>query len=116
GVAAAGARVGVAEVNLGVVPGAGGTQRLPRIVGAEAALEIIASGRMVKAKEAQALGLLDALVPASELLDQARAFARQVVADGGHRPRIRDRAPPPADAGVFAGFRAANARRFRGFR
>lgn len=115
-IAAADARVGLPEVNLGLLPGAGGTQRLPRLVGVEAALDIMTSGRMIKAKEALALGLVDVLAPADDLIAQARAYAAQIVADGGKRPRIRDRAAPQAGASVFSDFRAANARRFKGFR
>lgn len=115
-VAAADARVGLPEVNLGLLPGAGGTQRLPRIVGVEMALDIMTSGRMVGAAEALKLGLVDALAPPQELLAQAQAFALQIVANGAERPRIRDRDAPIADVEVFADFRRTGARRFRGFR
>jgi 3-hydroxyacyl-CoA dehydrogenase len=114
--AAADARVGLPEVNLGLLPGAGGTQRLPRLVGVKAALEIMTSGRMVKAKEALELGLVDALASPEDLLDQASAFARRIVVESGLKPRIRDRAAPAFEADVFAEFRASQARRFRGFR
>ena len=63
------ARLGLPEVKLGLIPGAGGTQRLPRLVGMAAAIEIIASGRMVGAKEALAIGLIDAV--AKGALEQA---------------------------------------------
>jgi 3-hydroxyacyl-CoA dehydrogenase len=74
-VAARSAKVGLPEVHLGLLPGAGGTQRLPRIVGAEAALEIITSGRQIKAAEALSLGLVDAVVDDAALQDEALAFA-----------------------------------------
>ncbi|MEM9010210.1 MAG: 3-hydroxyacyl-CoA dehydrogenase NAD-binding domain-containing protein [Pseudomonadota bacterium] len=75
--AVASARVGLPEVTLGIVPGAGGTQRLPRIVGPEAAVEMVCGGRPIGAERAVELGLVDALV---EDLDAApRAFARDVM-------------------------------------
>ncbi|MEE4453575.1 3-hydroxyacyl-CoA dehydrogenase NAD-binding domain-containing protein [Novosphingobium resinovorum] len=119
-IAAQTARVGLPEVHLGILPGAGGTQRLPRVTGAEAAMDIIASGRLIGSAEAQALGLVDQVVPDAELLDRALSFARQVVADGAQRPRIRDREDRIAEArakeGLFAAFRQTNARRFHGFK
>ncbi|MCO5733855.1 3-hydroxyacyl-CoA dehydrogenase NAD-binding domain-containing protein [Rhizobium sp. SSA_523] len=71
--------VGIAlpEVKLGLVPGAGGTQRLPRLIGAIAALEVIASGRRLEAAEAQTLGILDAVI-ADDLVSAAIALARQL--------------------------------------
>lgn len=115
-IAADNARIGLPEVNLGLLPGAGGTQRLPRVVGVETALDIMTSGRLVKAAEALSLGLVDALAPPDDLLAHAQSYARQVVAQGAPRPRIRDRDAPHFDAAVFADFRKANARRFRGFK
>src|SRR5690606_20531419 len=60
-IALEGAKVGLPEVNLGILPGAGGTQRLPRLVGVERALEMIVSGRPIGAREAQRLGAIDEL-------------------------------------------------------
>src|SRR5215475_9934053 len=74
--ATAGATVGLPEVKLGIIPGAGGTQRLPRLVGAARAIGIIAAGRRVGAKEAATLGLVDRLVE-GDLLAAARAEAAQ---------------------------------------
>ena len=71
------ARVGQPEVNLGIIPGAGGTQRLARIVGFQKAKEIVYSGRFVPAAEALELGLADQVLPAEELLDRATADARR---------------------------------------
>ncbi|KAH8075263.1 enoyl-CoA hydratase [Aureococcus anophagefferens] len=65
------ARVGLPEVHLGILPGAGGTQRLPRLVGAEAAAEIMVTGRQVSAKEALALGAVDAVVARADLEAEA---------------------------------------------
>lgn len=118
-VAAQSAKVGLPEVNLGLLPGAGGTQRVPRIVGAEAALEIITSGRQIKATEALSLGLIDAVADDAALQDEALAFACRIVAEGGAKPRIRDRADSlQADRDrpeLFTAFAAANVRRFKGF-
>lgn len=115
-IAASDARIGLPEVNLGLLPGAGGTQRVPRIVGVAAALDIMTSGRMVKAKEALDLGLIDRLVPPGNLIADAQAYARQIVAAGAERPQLRDRDPPAFDPAVFTEFRKVNARRFRGFK
>ncbi len=108
------AKLGLPEVKLGLLPGAGGTQRLPRIVGVEAALEIITSGRQVPAREAHDTGLIDALADEGGLRAGAIALARTVVAEARPLRRIRD-LPLEADPGVFATFRKANARKFRGF-
>ena len=69
--------VGLPEVKLGLLPGAGGTQRLPRIVGAEQALEMMTSGAHVDAKAAHAAGLVDEIVAEGELRDGAIAFAQE---------------------------------------
>ncbi|RMH82358.1 3-hydroxyacyl-CoA dehydrogenase [Pseudomonas sp. AOB-7] len=76
------ARVGLPEINLGLLPGAGGTQRLPRLIGAEAALDLIASGQSLKAAKAAESGLVDRLARSSAtLLEDARTFARKLLAD-----------------------------------
>jgi len=115
-VAVASARCGLPEVSLGLVPGAGGTQRLPRLIGPEAALEMIASGVPVKASEALALGLIDAIVD-GDLRDGAVAFARELAAAGkGPRP-IRDMSEKLAgvDPAIFDAARAAYGKKRRGF-
>jgi enoyl-CoA hydratase/carnithine racemase len=71
------ARLGQPEINLGVVPGAGGTQRLPRLVGPARAKDIIYSGRFVPAEEAKAIGLVDQVFPAPEVYGQAVDAARR---------------------------------------
>src|SRR5213079_998044 len=90
-VAVPSAKIGLPEVQIGILPGAGGTQRLPRLVGPKAAMELITSGRHVPAAEAQKLGIIDEIVPeGSDLREAAIAFARRV-ADRRPLPRIRDR-------------------------
>src|SRR5512143_951438 len=79
-VAVPSARMGLPEVALGLLPGAGGTQRLPRIVGVQKALEMVTSGQHVPAKQALDMGLVDEIVPEGQLRDGAVAFARKAVA------------------------------------
>jgi len=67
---------GQPEIDLGLIPGYAGTQRLTRLVGRARAMELVLSGRKVKAAEALSMGLADRVVPAASLLDEARAFAR----------------------------------------
>src|SRR5688572_5987322 len=81
-VAVPSAKCGLPEVHLGLLPGAGGTQRLPRIVGVEKALDMILNGSHVPAKKCLEMGLVDALVPEGELRAGAIAFARTLLAEG----------------------------------
>jgi len=118
-VAVPSARCGLPEVALGLLPGAGGTQRLPRIVGAEKALEMMTSGAHVPAKACHEMGLVDELVEEGKLREGAIAFARKVVAEGWPLKRVRDRddkvTPARGHPEIFENFRKANARKFRGF-
>ncbi len=115
-VAVPSAKLGLPEVKLGLVPGAGGTQRLPRLVGVERALEVIAFGEPMKAAEAASHGLVDAVVGEGSLKADAVAFAEKLIADAAPLKKVRDRADKlSADPAVFAAFRKANARKFRGF-
>jgi 3-hydroxyacyl-CoA dehydrogenase len=91
-IAAADARVGLPEVNLGIIPGAGGTQRTPRLIGVPAAIDLISSGKPVTAREALALGLIDR-VAQGDLRAEAIAFARELV---GKPPRRTGALPVPA--------------------
>ncbi|HJU18272.1 MAG TPA: 3-hydroxyacyl-CoA dehydrogenase NAD-binding domain-containing protein [Stellaceae bacterium] len=111
------AKVGLPEVLIGILPGSGGTQRLPRLVGPKAALDLITSGRHVPAPEAKQLGILDELIPeGSDLRQAAIAFAREI-ADRRSLPRIRDRdeklAEAKAEPGLFDAVRSRIARRAR---
>ncbi|HET6336996.1 MAG TPA: 3-hydroxyacyl-CoA dehydrogenase NAD-binding domain-containing protein [Polyangiales bacterium] len=114
-IAKPGSKFGLPEVKLGILPGAGGTQRLPRIVGVERALDMITSGDPVDTKDALELGLIDAVVE-GDLTNDAIAFATKVSAQKSH-PRVRDRNDKlqNVDASVFAKFRKSIARKTKGF-
>jgi 3-hydroxyacyl-CoA dehydrogenase len=111
-------KVGLPEVNLGILPGAGGTQRLTRIVGAETALDIITGGKPIAASKALGLGILDALASEGSLRDEAIAYAKKVA--GEPLVRVRDREDKIAEARekpeIFAEFRKKKASSFRGFK
>ena len=74
------ARLGQPEVKLGLIPGYGGTQRLPRLVGAPAALKLLLTGDMIPAAEALRIGLVDEVVPADQLIPRGEALAKAIVA------------------------------------
>jgi 3-hydroxyacyl-CoA dehydrogenase len=109
------AKLGVPEVKLGLLPGAGGTQRLPRVAGVRKALEMAATGNPVSAKEAYEAGLVDRLVE-GELEPHAVAFAEEVK-DARPLPKSSERQEKLSQAGpeLFEAFRKENARKFRGF-
>ena len=92
-IALEGAVVGLPEVTLGIIPGAGGTQRLPRLIGIEKSIELICAGARIKADEALKLGIISKLVK-DDLLGNAVQFARSLI---GHKTRIRDIAAPNAE-------------------
>ncbi|WP_405776973.1 enoyl-CoA hydratase/isomerase family protein [Streptomyces sp. NBC_00859] len=77
-IAADNAKLGQPEILLGLIPGAGGTQRLSRLIGPSRAKDLIFTGRQVKAPEALALGLVDRVVPAAEVYEQAHAWAARL--------------------------------------
>ena len=108
------AKFGLPEVKLGLLPGAGGTQRLPRLVGVQRALEMVTSGTPIGAKAARESGLIDATAEEARLREDAVAFARKLVAEGAALKQVRD-LPVQAEPGVFDEFRRVNARKFRGF-
>ncbi len=110
------AKLGLPEVKLGLIPGAAGTQRLPRVVGAEAALPMVVIGDPIPASKAEKIGLVDKVVGEDSLAEDAIAFAREQIG----------KAPPRASEGtanedgvknpaIFDEFRAKNARKLRGF-
>ncbi len=81
-IAADTARFGQPEVNLGIIPGAGATQRLPRVVGLGWAKHLVLTGDLIDAQQALAIGLVTMVVPAAELLDRARQLARRLLERG----------------------------------
>jgi 3-hydroxyacyl-CoA dehydrogenase len=113
------ARFGLPEVKLGLLPGAGGTQRLPRVVGVEKGLSMMVSGDPIRADEALASGLIDEIVQ-GDLTAAAVAFAEKVLAEKRPLKRIRDLddklAAVRGKPEVFANFRKSVARQTRGFR
>ncbi|WP_298559924.1 3-hydroxyacyl-CoA dehydrogenase NAD-binding domain-containing protein [uncultured Aliiroseovarius sp.] len=96
-----GARLGLPEVKLGVLPGGGGTQRVPRIVGAEAALDLMLSGKPIPAQKALNLGLVDQIVDA-DVAGAAIAKAQQVIAEGAKIRPTRERAEGLQDPVAYA--------------
>ncbi|WP_336962695.1 3-hydroxyacyl-CoA dehydrogenase NAD-binding domain-containing protein [Sphingobium aquiterrae] len=113
------AKCGLPEVKLGLLPGAGGTQRLPRIVGIPKALEMVTSGDPVSATAAYDMGLLDELATEGDLRADAIALANRVLDEGRPLTKVRDKTDKLDEARgrpeIFADFRKANARKFRGF-
>jgi 3-hydroxyacyl-CoA dehydrogenase len=111
-VAVAGARVGLPEVKLGLLPGAGGTQRLPRLIGPEKALKMIVTGDPIEAREALADGIVDEIVD-GDLTAGAISFVRRVVAEGRPLRLVRDREEKLVAEG-FADAAETLTRRLRG--
>ncbi len=115
-------RVGLPEVTLGFVPGAGGTVRLPRLIGVQKALEVIVTGRLLPSKEAETLGILDRLVDgtAEDVRDAAVAFARTLVRNPDAIRRVSDQEDGLREARdnprLFDEFRVSIAKRARGYR
>ncbi|CAM2193082.1 3-hydroxyacyl-CoA dehydrogenase [Paraburkholderia kururiensis] len=102
-IAAPGAQIALPEVKLGLLPGAGGTQRLPRAVGLETALNMIVSGTPVMSEKLAGTGLFDEIAQ-GDLLDAALAFARKVAHKGGTHPLLRKREIEHANAAGFIQF------------
>ena len=117
-VATADAKFGLPEVHLGLLPGAGGTQRLPRVVGVEKALSMVTSGAPIGADEALESGLIDMIVK-SDLRAEAIAFAIAKSSQGASHPRVRDNQEKLQSAiespEIFAQVRKMIARKTRGF-
>ncbi|MES2564306.1 MAG: enoyl-CoA hydratase-related protein, partial [Pseudomonadota bacterium] len=110
------AKVGLPEVLIGVLPGGGGTQRLPRLIGPQAAMEMIVSGRHVPAQEAKKLGIIDEIVDEKNLRGAAIQYAKRIAAQRP-LPRVRDKTDrlteAKTDPGMFDAMRKAIARKAR---
>lgn len=113
------ARCGLPEVNLGLLPGAGGTQRLPRVVGVEKALQMVTSGQHVPASQCLEMGLVDEIANEDKLLEDSISFAKKIISE--NRPLVKiSEMNEKVDAAkgnenLFKDFRASIARRARGF-
>ncbi len=106
------AKLGVPEVKLGLLPGGGGTQRLPRVVGVEQAAIMCSLGEPISAAKAKETGLIDALAGEATLADDAIAFAREMIAKG---PRPTGKMAVTGDTAIIATLEAENARKWKGF-
>lgn len=111
-IASAAAKVGLPEVKLGLLPGATGTQRLPRLVGVQRALEMMLTGEPVAARGAMKAGLIDRVTESDDLLAEALTYAAAISARGPRR--VRDIPAPAADEDAFAAARASLERKARG--
>ena len=107
------AKVGLPEVKLGLLPGAGGTQRTTRLAGVKASLDLITSGVPIVAAKAKSLGLIDKIIDGN-LLSGAIAWAGQLVADQAPIRRSSEQAVPEYDAAIFEEYRTSLRRRARG--
>jgi 3-hydroxyacyl-CoA dehydrogenase len=107
------AKLGLPEVTLGIIPGAGGTVRLPRLVAIAEAVEMVTSGRPVSAAKAQAIGLIDAVAETDDLLALAIAFLAEALAQPLPQP-LADRSPASEGAAFWTTQEAAIAKRARG--
>ncbi|ACD17130.1 3-hydroxyacyl-CoA dehydrogenase NAD-binding domain-containing protein [Paraburkholderia phytofirmans] len=116
-IAVDGAKLGLPEVQLGLLPGAGGTQRTPRLIGAQAALDLILSGRHASAKEALAFGLIDRLGSSDDILAEGLAYVHELLAAHAPVRRTRDAAAlsdRAASLAAVATARAETAKKSRG--
>ena len=113
------AKCGLPEVNLGLLPGAGGTQRLPRVVGVEKALQMVTSGQHVPAKQCLEMGLVDEISNEDNLRQDSISFAKKIVSE--NRPLVKisemnDKVEAArGNENIFKDFRASIARKARGF-
>ena len=113
-VAVADAKVGLPEVKLGILPGAGGTQRLPRLIAVAEALDMIVQGKFVAAPKAAKLGIIDEIVE-GDLVEGAIAYAKRLVEQGAPQRRIRDMKAELDNPNLFEEYEKSIARRSRGF-
>ncbi len=113
------ARCGLPEVNLGLLPGAGGTQRLPRVVGVEKALQMVTSGQHVPASQCLEMGLVDELAGEDKLLEDSVSFAKKIVSENRPLVKISEMnekvEAAKGNKNLFKDFRASISRRARGF-
>ena len=113
------AKCGLPEIKLGLLPGAGGTQRLPRLIGVEKALDVILSGTPFGARQAKEWGVVDELAEEGKLHESAVGFARRLIAEKAPLKKVRDRSeklePARGHPEIFEAIRKANVRKFRGF-
>ncbi len=107
------AKVGFPEVKLGLLPGAGGTQRTPRLAGVEASLQLITSGNPIPAAHAASLGLIDEVV-SGDLQEEALAYVGQLLADDAPIRRTSDLDVEAVDPDVYTGYRSVLKKRVRG--
>nr|WP_232366916.1 3-hydroxyacyl-CoA dehydrogenase NAD-binding domain-containing protein [Alteripontixanthobacter muriae] len=115
-VAVPSAKLGLPEVKLGLIPGAAGTQRLPRLVGAEAALPLVVGGNPISAKKAESIGLLDTVAEEGNLEQDAIAFARSKIGQGVPRTSEKNaNKDGVANPAIFDDFRQQNTRKLKGF-
>ncbi len=114
--AVASAQVGLPEVKLGLLPGAGGTQRVPRVAGVKAALDMITSGNPIAAGKACEMGLVDEIIGDTDLVAGAIQYAKDLAESGAPLKRIRDISIDPAsiEPGFFDKARKEQAKRARG--
>lgn len=113
-VAVPNARFGLPEVTLGILPGAGGTQRLPRLAGVEFALETITSGRQISADEALKTGVIDRISDTSDVREMGLTYARELSPPGATPRRTSELSPAPVAAEVFDAARTRLAKKARG--
>lgn len=117
-IAVASAKLGLPEVKLGILPGAGGTQRLPRVVGVADALPMIVTGNPIPAAQAEKIGLVDKLVAEDGLAESGVAFARSVIGKADHpvsSKRTDKIGEIASDSDFFDEFRKTQMRRLKGF-
>ena len=120
-IAGQGVQIGQPEVQIGLIPGAGGTQRLPRLIGFADALQMITTGNPISAEEGLEKGVLDEVVPANQLLDQALKAARRFISgELNHKARLTrnktDKLPKPEEkAGIVAFAKGMAAKQAKGY-
>ena len=110
------AQVGLPEVNLGLLPGAGGTQRTPRLAGIDAALEMISSGRPISATKAEQLGLIDSIITGTDLHAAALEYAESLISDDIAKRKVSEIniSPDSFSPDVFDSYRKTLSKRARG--